>query len=111
MSNKPGGIIVTHEDVYTYYAEKCLNARNKAIAYVEAWSAKVEPGTRMTLAKMKCTLADGPCGCPEDSTLLACKGPYPGVPIEIILQVIRDVEIPDVMLVGVDLPRNVLKLA
>lgn len=60
-----------------------------AVGYVQAWAAKVPTGTQMMLAKMKCALADGPCGCAEDSTNLKCTGPYLPVPIEVLIHVLE----------------------
>jgi hypothetical protein len=56
--------------------------------YIKTWADKVPSGTRMLMAKMKCAMADGPCGCPQDAFLFACPGPYPPVPIEFILGVL-----------------------
>jgi hypothetical protein len=72
-----------------------------AIAYIEAWKAKVPIGTEMLVSKMKCALADGPCGCAEDSTTLKCTGPYPQCPMETILFALDCGEVENV--IGIDL--------
>lgn len=64
------------------------DAEEQALAWIQAWADKVPPGTQMVFAKMKCALAEGPCGCPGDAYIFKCKGPYPPVPIEIIMALI-----------------------
>jgi hypothetical protein len=68
--------------------KKYPDAEEQALAWIQAWADKVSPGTQMPFAKMKCTLADGPCGCPEDAYVFKCAGPYPPVPIEIVMDLI-----------------------
>lgn len=83
-----GSIHVTKDTVQAYYAAKGLDATELAKEWIAAWAAKVEPGTQMILAKMKCTLADGPCGCEPHVYVYKCTGPYPPVPMEIIIEVL-----------------------
>jgi len=82
-------VVHTKDTVKAHYALQGLDAVQVAKNYIAAWAAKVEPGTQMILARMKCALADGPCGCAEDSYFSKCTGPYPQVPIEIILEVLE----------------------
>lgn len=88
MTMKPGAITVTPADVVAYFTAKGWDARGRAESYIQAWADKVPSGTQMLLAKMKCALADGPCGCPEDAFVFKCTGPYLEVPVEIILGVL-----------------------
>lgn len=81
---KPGGIKITKAAIYKRYEAKGLDADELAIEHIKAWAAKVPVGTQMIVAKMKCALADGPCGCGEDTPVFKCTGPYPPVPHEII---------------------------
>lgn len=81
MSQIPGGITVSKASVYDLIPD----ADAKVVAWIKAWAAKVPSGTKMILNKMQCTLADGPCGCPPDAYVSQCKGPYLGVPVEILI--------------------------
>ncbi|WP_432158560.1 hypothetical protein [Streptomyces sp. bgisy153] len=76
----PGLAVATKQAVYALIPD----ADEQALAWIQAWADKVPSGTQMIFAKMKCALADGPCGCPEDAYVYKCRGPYPPVPIEII---------------------------
>jgi hypothetical protein len=78
---KPGGITVTKEAVYKLLPD----ADSLALAWIKAWADKVPSGTETVVAKMKCALADGPCGCPEDAYTFKCTGPYLPVPLEILM--------------------------
>jgi hypothetical protein len=82
-----GSVTVSKSTVCAYLEAKGIDPVAKATEYIQAWKAKVPLGTQMIMAKMKCALADGPCGCPEDSSLYKCTGPYLPVPIEILLDV------------------------
>lgn len=82
-------IIITKNHVKDHYGLPGLDAVKLAEDYVGAWLAKVESGTTTTLAKMKCALADGPCGCPAEGLAVKCTGPYPPVPVEIILETLK----------------------
>jgi hypothetical protein len=82
MNQKPGNITVPTSAVYDLIPD----ADAKALEWIEDWADKVPEGTGMILAKMKCTLAEEPCGCPEDSFLYTCMGPNPPVPIEIVMK-------------------------
>jgi hypothetical protein len=83
-----GGITVPISTVYASYESQGLDAKAVALAYVQAWADKVPSGTLTLLAKMKCAMADGPCGCPKGAFIYKCTGPYPQVPIEIILELL-----------------------
>ncbi|MFE4681619.1 hypothetical protein ACFRNJ_12375 [Streptomyces sp. NPDC056721] len=83
--NKPGGIVTTKAAVYAHFAEKGIDADAAVKAWIEAWADKVPAGTQMILARMKCALADGPCGCPPNAYIYKCKGPYLGIPVEILI--------------------------
>jgi hypothetical protein len=85
---KPGGIHVTEETVYKLIPD----ADALALAWIKAWADKVPSGTQMILAKMRCALADGPCGCPEDAYTFKCTGPYPPVPLEILMAWVTPLE-------------------
>jgi hypothetical protein len=82
-------IVTTKDHVKDHYALQGQDAVKLAEEYVAAWVAKVEPGTQTTIAKMKCALADEPCGCAPDSTNSKCMGPNPPVPVEILLEVLE----------------------
>lgn len=56
--------------------------------HIEAWRLSVPVGTLMTVNKM--LNCDASCGCPPVGQLLACKGPRPGVPLEVV----RDLLLP-----------------
>jgi hypothetical protein len=86
---QPSSITTPLSKSYEYYAWKGQDPVVLAVEYVQAWAAKVPVGTQMILAKVKCALADGPCGCPEDSTIFKCKGPNPPVGVEILLDVLK----------------------
>lgn len=87
--HQPGIIgMISKETVYGYYTSKGIDPVAKVTAYFQAWLDKVPAGTLMILAKVKCTLADGPCGCAEDSHVLKCKGPDVKVAIEIVFDVL-----------------------
>lgn len=86
MQQKPGGITVPLSTAYAYYK---VNSVKLAIEYFQAWAAKVPVGTETIFAKLKCELSDEPCGCAEDSTIIKCKGPYPPVAIEILMDVLE----------------------
>lgn len=59
-----------------------------AVEYIEQWAAKVPSGTEMLLSKMKCALADGPCGCGEETPVFKCTGPYPPCPMEDLIEML-----------------------
>lgn len=80
-TKKPGGITVTKEALYKLIPD----ADTLALTWIKAWADKVPSGTQMILAKMKCTMAAGPCGCPEDAYTFKCTGPHPPVPLEILI--------------------------
>jgi hypothetical protein len=86
--SKPGDITVPKAIVYAYFKEKGIDADAVVKAWIAAWADKVPAGTQMILARMKCTLADGPCGCPPDAYIYKCKGPYLGIPVEILIDVL-----------------------
>jgi hypothetical protein len=84
-----GSITVPKSTVVGYLEAKGIDPVATAVQYIEAWKAKVPSGAQMTIAKMKCALADGPCGCPEDAKTYKCKGPaYLPVPIEVLMGVL-----------------------
>ncbi len=89
MAKLPSSINLTVENAYAHYALKGKDAKALATAYFQAWAAKVPSGTTMLLAKVKCVLAEGDCGCPEDSSIFKCTGPYPPVPVEILKDVLE----------------------
>jgi len=105
---QPGTINVAQDAVIQHYAEKGNDAWGLAKGWIEAWAAKAEPGTQVPLAKMKCMLADGGCGCPEDSSVYKCTGPYPPVPIEIIVAVLEKGDVKGVELLTLPAPEAVI---
>ena len=85
----PGGITVTPEGwVEDYYAEKGVDIIEAAKGYVQAWADKVPSGTETIIAKMKCVLADGPCGCTDETPVYTCTGPYLPCPLEVLMEVL-----------------------
>jgi hypothetical protein len=86
--SKPGNITLPKSTVYDYFTEKGIDAGDVVKAWIEAWADKVPSGTQMILAKMRCTLAGGPCGCPPHAYIYKCQGPYLGIPVEILIDVL-----------------------
>jgi hypothetical protein len=84
-----GGITVPLSTIYAYYEGQGKDPVALATEYFQKWAAKVPVGKQMIVAKMKCALADGPCGCPEDSSIYKCTGPYPPVDLFILLDVLK----------------------
>lgn len=91
---QPVSIKTTPEAVLAHFAQKGQDAVQMAKDYIQTWVAKAEPGKTMTVAKMKCVLADGPCGCGPETPIFKCAGPYLPVPLEILKQVLLSGEIP-----------------
>lgn len=89
IHQKPGGITVPLSAAYAYHEAKGWDPVKLAIGYVQAWAAKVPVGTETIFAKLKCELSDELCGCAKDSTNIKCKGPYPPVNIEILMDVLE----------------------
>jgi hypothetical protein len=79
---------LSKETVYEYYAWKGIDPVAVVVDYFTAWLDKVPAGTQMILAKVKCSMADGPCGCAEDSHILKCKGVDVGIAAEIEFDVL-----------------------
>lgn len=86
-------IKTTPASVVSHFALKGLDVYAMAKDYVSAWVAKAEPGQTMTVAKMKCVLADGPCGCGPETPIFKCTGPYCPVPLEILKEVLLSGEV------------------
>lgn len=89
MATPPGGITVPLKTSYAYCEYLGKDPVALATQYFQAWAAKVPAGTETIFSKIKCELADGPCGCAEDSTNAKCTGPYAPVPLEILLDILE----------------------
>jgi hypothetical protein len=79
----------TKDSVKAHYALKGQDVVELAKDWIAQWASKVEPHTTMLMSKMQCAMADEPCGCTKSAFYIKCSGPYPPVPVEILMEVLE----------------------
>lgn len=106
---KPGGITVPISTVKAYYEAKGIDWVAEVNGYVKAWIDKVPAGTQMLFARMRCVLADGPCGCPPNAYVSKCKGRDLPVAIELFFELMDNGSIDGISIDWLPAPEHFLK--